>query len=101
MAFGDEDLEFVMADVLSVCVVYSGQSTRGILSEGDHVVNDAELGSVQVRATTIAIKTGSLTGLDAVAAMNAAITVNGDSYKIRDVAKQDDGNITVIQIANS
>jgi hypothetical protein len=97
MAFGDEDLEFVMADVLSVCVVYGTQSTRGMKSEGDHVVNDGELGGVQFSATTVAIKTGSLTNLTE----DSSIRVDGTSYKIRDISKQDDGKLTVIQVARA
>lgn len=96
-AFGDSDLAYITGDVLSVPVVFGAQSTRGIKSEGDHVVNDAELGSVVVRATTVAIKAGSLTGLTD----DAAIKVDGVSCKIRNFGPVDDGQVTMIQLAEA
>lgn len=96
MAFGDEDLVFMMSDVFSVPVVYGAQETRGILDTADHEVDDGMGRGVKIRRSVLAIQTASLTGL----AEDAAIKVDGVNRVVRDPSLREDGKITEILLAD-
>lgn len=94
----DPHLEQAFADpLLTVPVVFDGQNTTGIFSEEDHVVNNDELGAVQIRGTSIGIMTGSLTGL----AADSPIIVDGIAYEVRRFGKVHDGKLTIVEIVEA
>lgn len=79
-----------------VPVVYGAQSTVGIFDENDAPLPAAESSfDVTVRASTLLIKTGSLTDL----AADAAITVNGRNFVIRRSLLEGDGKLTLLVLA--
>lgn len=91
------DAAFMCSDVFSVPVVYGAQNTSGIVDIADHLVPDGNFGQTQIRATTLTIKTGSLTSL----VDDSAITVDGRSYKLRLPSEIDDGLVTVLMIVEA
>ena len=95
MGILDTDLAALYADpLLTVPVVYGVQSVRGFL---DHATETYDAGGVpaQVAATVLSVRSASLTGL----AVDSAITVDGTSYRIRSIAREDDGRTTRILLA--
>lgn len=78
---------------MSVAVVYGAQTTRGLLDRPGQIVSTSE-GDVIASATSLTIQTGSLANI----ALDTAITVDGGSFKVRDVVKIDDGSLTRLDL---
>ena len=97
MAFGDDDLSVMIADVFSVAITYGSpvQSCRGFKNDTEDVVAADQGAAFSVRSRTVFIQTGDLTGL----AVDTAITVDSVAYNITAIEPKDDGKITAIQLA--
>jgi hypothetical protein len=79
MAFGDDDLTYMYADVLGVDVMFGAQTARGFLDIGDRLEPDGQGAFYEVRGTSLEINTGTLTGRD----IGDAITADGTDYVVR------------------
>ena len=89
MAF-TEDLDIFFQDFQDT-VVYSGSTYKGILEEPDEVVAD---GVVMTTDYMLTAKTSDLGTL----IFDAALTVNGDAYKVRSTRKIDDGSLCILSL---
>ena len=72
-------------------VVYDSVTYKGILEQPDEIVADG------VVMTTDYMLTAKTTDLGALI-FDAALTVNGDSYKVRSTRKIDDGSLCVLSL---
>jgi hypothetical protein len=94
MAFGDADLNMMMADAFSVAITYGAQTATGFLNRSGSYT-DADSGvTYNLNTTTLVIQTGDLTSL----ALEAAITVDSGSYLISGWTPEADGKETHILI---
>ena len=89
MAF-TEDLDIFFQDFQDT-VVYSSSTYKGILEEPDEVVAD---GGVMTTDYMLTAKTSDLGTL----IFDAALTVNGDAYKVRSTRKIDDGSFCILSL---
>ena len=89
MAF-TEDLDIFFQDFQDT-VVYSSSTYKGILEEPDEVVAD---GVVMTTDYMLTAKTSDLGTL----IFDAALTVNGDAYKVRSTRKIDDGSLCILSL---
>lgn len=90
------DLASMMADpFFTVAISIGSSSTRGLFDQQDELIPDAVGGQAQVRSNVVTIKKGSLAGI----AIDAAITVDGTNYKVREQALSDDGLLQHIKVA--
>lgn len=96
MSLLDDDLDAILADELfTELAVYGAQSCRGFLTTSDvQVVDEAGIG-MQLRGTVFETQSGALTGL----AEDAAITVGGRAFRIREWAEVDDRRVLRIVLA--
>jgi hypothetical protein len=94
VAFGDADLPAFFGD-MGVPVAIGGARTTGLLDENQVQMVSASGTVVNVTQTTVLIPTGTLAGL----AQDAAITVAGVGYKVRNFSPVDDGRLTEITLA--
>jgi hypothetical protein len=94
VAFGDADLNMMMADVFAVAITYGAQTTTGILDRGDNIVGGPDGAAYSIRTTTLSIQTGDLTSVT----VDSAITVDSIAYEIADIAVTDDGKITKLTL---
>ncbi len=88
MPYGSNDLPFMLADFGEV-VVFGVYTSKAIL---DHQTDVQDLGDqMAVLGSTISIlfQVSALPGLKKA----SAITVGGTSYKVREIHKQDDGQL--------
>jgi hypothetical protein len=97
VAFGDDDLNVMIADVFSVAVSYASgaQTCRGFLNRGDQIIAGADGSAFNIRTTTLDIQTGDLTSLT----NGAAITADSVAFTITDIAFQDDGKNTRLTLS--
>ena len=89
MAF-TEDLDIFFQDFQDT-VVYSDSTYKGILEEPYEVVAD---GVVMTTDYMLTAKTSDLGTL----IFDAALTVNGDAYKVRSTRKIDDGSLCILSL---
>ena len=89
MAF-TEDLDIFFQDFQDT-VVYSSSTYKGILEEPDEVVAD---GVVMTTDYMLTAKTSDLGTL----IFDAALTGNGDAYKVRSTRKIDDGSLCILSL---
>ena len=96
MGILDTDAAAIYNDpLLSVAVRFGVQTTRGFLDVSTEMY-DAGGQPAQVTATTLRIRTGSLTSL----AVEGSIIADGTTYVIRSIAKDSgDGKDTVLLLA--
>jgi hypothetical protein len=95
VAFGDTDLPAFFGD-LGVPVVLGPSRTKGLFNQTQLERVAAETGALEnITDTTVVVATGTVTGL----VQDAAITVDGVAYVVRDWAPLDDGRLTEIRIA--
>lgn len=88
MAYGSSDLPAMLSDFGEV-VVFGAYTSKGIL---DHQTDVQDLGDqMAVLGSTISIliQVSALPGLKKA----SAITVGGTSYKVREIHRQDDGQL--------
>lgn len=96
MAFGDADLPALFGD-LGVAVALGASTTTGLFDQGQVQRIAPESGLIEnVTQTSVLIATGTLTGL----AQDAAITVDGTVYRVRNWSPRDDGRLTEIVLAS-
>ena len=89
MAF-TEDLDVFFSD-FDDTVVYDSATYKGILEQPDEMVADG------VVMTTDYMLTAKTTDLGALI-FDAALTVNGDAYKVRSTRKIDDGSLCILSL---
>ena len=89
MAF-TEDLDIFFQDFQDK-VVQSGSTYKGSLEEPDEVVAD---GVVMTTDYMLTAKTSDLGTL----IFDAALTVNGDAYKVRSTRKIDEGSLCILSL---
>ncbi len=89
MAF-TEDLDVFFSD-FNDTVVYDSATYKGILEQPDEIVADG------VVMTTDYMLTAKTTDLGALI-FDAALTVNGTAYKVRNTRKIDDGSLCVLSL---
>ena len=95
MAFGDDDLSMMIADVFSVAASYGAQSCRGFFNDSEEIIGSSEGSAFAIRTRMFHIQTGDLTSVT----VDSAITVDGTSYNITAITPRDDGKITVLTLA--
>ena len=90
MAFGDSDVSTMLAD-FGVSVVFNGTTVNGILDQHDNR-DQMMAGQVDMveRIRVVTIKTDSLPGI----VNESSVTVDGTSYKVRDILTEADGGLT-------
>jgi predicted GNAT superfamily acetyltransferase len=93
VAFGDSDLNMMMADVFSVAITYGAQTATGFKDDGEQLVG-IDNGAFSIRTRTVYIQTGDLTSLT----VDSAITVDSVVYNITAIAPRDDGKITSLRL---
>lgn len=100
MGFGDEDIDFVLSDLFSSPVTFGAgaaqQTTDGILTIGDRIERTHDI-ERQVRGPMVKIPAGSLAGV----VEGSVITVDGVSYKVRQIDPSEHGRTQLLHITKT
>lgn len=93
MAFGDEDLPALFAD-MGVTVVKGVESTLGILDDAENLVAQGLAPGMTGRGLALLLRTGALSNL----AVDDALTVGGTPYVVRERLRLDDGALSAVAL---
>lgn len=95
MAFGDEDLAYMLGEDFGVTVSYGGVSTVGIVDEAWQAVLEGQAIAESATHRTVVIATGSIAPVQ-----GGLITVGGAGYAVVDLLKEGpDGRLTRVLLA--
>lgn len=95
MAFGDDDLPFLLGPPLGVPIGIGAITVNGIVDESGAGLFEQAGGRPELmgKSVVVTIRTGSLPGLTT----GTTINVNGTAYVVRQYRRVDDGGLTVIE----
>ncbi len=95
MAFGDDDLPFMLGPPLGVPIVIGASTAFGIVDESGVGLFEQAGGRPELigKSVVVTIQSGTLPGL----ATGVAINVNGTGYLVRQYRRADDGGLTLIE----
>lgn len=97
MAFGDDDLSMMVADVFSVAITYGLQTARGFFDDSEDIAAGDEGTAFSIRRRVVHIQTGDLTSVT----VDSAITVDGTAYSITAIEPMADGKITRLTLTGA
>ena len=89
MAF-TEDLDVFFSD-FNDTVVYDSATYKGILEQPDEIVADGVVMTTDYMLTAKTVNLGSLL-------FDSSLTVNGDTYRVRNTRKIDDGSLCILSL---
>lgn len=87
MPFGSAAQTDFMLQHAGSPVTLGTASAYGIYEITDVIEQDGDGVQMQVRRPTLVLRRGALTGLR----VGVTVTVDGDDYKVREIAREDDG----------
>lgn len=100
MAQLDDDLAFILADQVRLTgqgvVRWAGKQFNATFDDADEVLRDASGQPVVQDGQVLRCQTSDL---PSTAKMGDSLTVDGTSYKARQLLKQDEGRVTLVLIA--
>ena len=96
----DDDLDFILADQVRLTgqgkVVWDGRSFNVTYDDADEVLLDADGRKVLQDGQVLRCRTALL---PSTAKRGDTFMIDGASFTARDIRKQDDGRVTLIEIA--